>query len=430
MIPNILVFDKVFSVCTSNNRCLVVDNRKPSNDVSEKIFWFRPKDMSSDLIDNDISSEDLNPLDKTNDDITESESELENSDDCDELADSLPNVIDDCNISSDLEFEPENNHNSAQISYPEFNLDKMKQNPNILITGTRCSGKSVLVENIVQFLFNKNEDTELTIISPTERMNKFYEPKFPTANIKYEYQDAVEKILSDAKKAKEDKTNKKQIVVFDDCLQFRKKLYCDDELMDIFYNNNFYNITIICTCQSTIGVYDDFCSNFDYVFKTRDDYKSAKKNFWQKFVQFIPDYNTFDKILSEHTKNFSSIVIENGKNIYHYKANTFKLGLVENGKNICCSETKCESESNESNNDIYRPAEEPESNNLDDDLQIKTNDNYFEIKYQDEDHEFSLSTNKCNPKILKILCDHVVNLKKIKLVHFKLARKIQSQNKS
>lgn len=37
-------FVKVFSVCTSDHKCMVVDTRKPGDKISDKIFWFKAQD--------------------------------------------------------------------------------------------------------------------------------------------------------------------------------------------------------------------------------------------------------------------------------------------------------------------------------------------------------------------------------------------------
>lgn len=36
-------FEKVFSRCTDDYRCMVIDNRQPSENISRKVFWFKAK---------------------------------------------------------------------------------------------------------------------------------------------------------------------------------------------------------------------------------------------------------------------------------------------------------------------------------------------------------------------------------------------------
>lgn len=41
--PTISAFEKVFSKCTEDYRSMVIDNRFPSTNIQEKIFWFKAK---------------------------------------------------------------------------------------------------------------------------------------------------------------------------------------------------------------------------------------------------------------------------------------------------------------------------------------------------------------------------------------------------
>lgn len=42
--PTISVFDKVFAKCTEDYRSMVIDNRKPSDNIKDKVFWFKARD--------------------------------------------------------------------------------------------------------------------------------------------------------------------------------------------------------------------------------------------------------------------------------------------------------------------------------------------------------------------------------------------------
>ena len=44
MFPNLTVFDKVFTECTKDHCSMVVDNRKPTDTIEEKVFWFKAKE--------------------------------------------------------------------------------------------------------------------------------------------------------------------------------------------------------------------------------------------------------------------------------------------------------------------------------------------------------------------------------------------------
>lgn len=44
MFPSLSAFEKVFSKCTEDYRAMVIDNRKPSDNIQEKVFWFKAQD--------------------------------------------------------------------------------------------------------------------------------------------------------------------------------------------------------------------------------------------------------------------------------------------------------------------------------------------------------------------------------------------------
>ena len=44
MFPSITAFEKVFARCTEDYRSMVIDNRKPSDNIHDKVFWFKAKD--------------------------------------------------------------------------------------------------------------------------------------------------------------------------------------------------------------------------------------------------------------------------------------------------------------------------------------------------------------------------------------------------
>ncbi|AGC01916.1 A32-like packaging ATPase [Acanthamoeba polyphaga moumouvirus] len=44
MFPNIYTFEKAFKKCTEDYKSMVIDNRKPSDSIQEKVFWFKAKE--------------------------------------------------------------------------------------------------------------------------------------------------------------------------------------------------------------------------------------------------------------------------------------------------------------------------------------------------------------------------------------------------
>jgi hypothetical protein len=55
MFPSFESFDKVLSKCTDNYSWFVVDNRKTTNNIQDKIFWIKPFDLGTDYSDKNHS---------------------------------------------------------------------------------------------------------------------------------------------------------------------------------------------------------------------------------------------------------------------------------------------------------------------------------------------------------------------------------------
>jgi hypothetical protein len=44
MFPTQAIFEKVFAKCTEDFKAMVIDNRKPSDKIKDKVFWFKAKE--------------------------------------------------------------------------------------------------------------------------------------------------------------------------------------------------------------------------------------------------------------------------------------------------------------------------------------------------------------------------------------------------
>lgn len=395
--PNLVTFDKVFSACTFDHQCMVIDNRKQTNNICEKIFWIKPNSNLFQKQNECVKDNLLTTINRTNKNDDNNSSE--------ELKQLECWRTNNKNTSgTDSDFDIDQNQSTEKVDINEFNMEGMTDNSNILVIGTRGSGKSILVGDILQTLINKKTSSHLTIFSPTEKINKYYEPKYPMATIKYQYNsDTIKKIIFEQIKAIEEKIDKKEIIVFDNCF-CKKDWYSCSEVADILLNSRYYNIVVIIVSQLSLIIPIEYRLNFDYIFQMRDDNEINRKRFWRDYVSFIENYDIFSKKFTEYTRNYRAIVINNGY-IYWYKVKYLQCAKNNNIsydsdtdiKLFFChkSATKEAKNAREKNNTII--------------------DNYFEMKYKDTDnnYEFSFTTNKFDHKTIKILTDHVTDLKRI-----------------
>ena len=79
MFPSFSTFEKFFDVCTKNYHAMVIDNRKLSDDIEEKVFWFKAKLYGNDeSVSNNVCDIPLNSNEYDSDcDITLNSSEYD-----------------------------------------------------------------------------------------------------------------------------------------------------------------------------------------------------------------------------------------------------------------------------------------------------------------------------------------------------------------
>jgi hypothetical protein len=163
------------------------------------------------------------------------------------------------------------------------------------LIGMRCSGKSFVTRDLLKTIGVDNT----TVISPTEKLNKFY-GDFIDNHIYYKYDsDLIDKLIDE---------NREQKLVLDDCIGYRS--IKDQTFNNLVYNSKQYKITTILASQ-----YSKFTpnqrANFDYIILFAEDFISNKKKLWQSYAGFFPTFEIFDKLFTELTKDHSCMVIDN-----------------------------------------------------------------------------------------------------------------------
>lgn len=199
----------------------------------------------------------------------------------------------------------ENTRRSDPMKYDklqicEFKLDRLCQNPQILIIAKRGSGKTVLVQHILYKLgiFSKLMKNT-TIISPT----KDYSNKYEGADIHFQLtEDILNRVISKQKKNIE----LPGVIVMDNCLACSMPSY-----NNIMMNGRHYNLTTITTISDPLGLSPSMRINFDYIFMLKESSTINKKKLWENYASMFPNFECFDKAFSKLTENYSCMVINN-----------------------------------------------------------------------------------------------------------------------
>ena len=199
------------------------------------------------------------------------------------------------------------------LQIQEFKLEQMVVDPAILVIGKRATGKTVLCDNILDHLINKY-DCNVSIVHRPERINPYYRPLYPDADIYYDLDDVVlSKILDTAQLDAMRKTGKHNVLVMEDCLAVNKDLEKKDLFIELVFNNHSYRIPYILTMQYPMVIMPAWRCNLDYIFLTKEGSAVTKKKIWDQYASEFSTFESFEKIFTTITRDYGIMVIDNRK---------------------------------------------------------------------------------------------------------------------
>ncbi len=202
----------------------------------------------------------------------------------------------------------------------EFKLERMVENPSIVMIAKRGSGKSFITRDII---YHYRHIPGGVVIAPTDRMNAFYKYFFPDLFVHYDIKETtLKKILVRQSMMMDKQKDKKKIgkhvdpsgiLIMDDCLARKKSWAKDESIMEILMNGRHYCLTYILTMQTPLGITPDLRLNFDYVFLLKEDSTINKKKLWDNYASMFPSLPVFEKVFGKCTEDYRSMVIDNRK---------------------------------------------------------------------------------------------------------------------
>lgn len=221
-----------------------------------------------------------------------------------------------------------------EIKITQFDTQNICDNSSNLIIGSRGSGKSWLVRDLLQKLHTTKIFDEISVVSPTDRMTDFYSGFLPKENVYFEFNvSLIAKILEKQSKNKKNKV----AIVLDDCLSSSDWWSKDKTINELFFNSRYYNITLFVTMQFPFGLKPEIRCNFDYVFLFKDVATSKFKRCYEHYCGIFPTFEKFREVFESTTENFKSLVIVQrgiqlnfNDKIKHYKSNDTPDFKIEN----------------------------------------------------------------------------------------------------
>jgi hypothetical protein len=223
----------------------------------------------------------------------------------------------------------------------EFKLESFCENPSIAIIAKRGSGKTILCRYLLKYFLEKDKIPAGLIISPTDKLNKFYGERFPdlfihskykpiiTENLLYRQAEMKDKRLEYKKKGR--KVDHRCVLLMDDCLGKSSEWKKDDNLQEMLLNGRHYGITYMLTLQDPLGIGPLMRGNFDYVFILADDNYKNIERVYLNYAGIFPTKESFAKTFAELTKDYGCLVLVNRgvRNDFFDKVFWFKSGLDE-----------------------------------------------------------------------------------------------------
>ena len=329
------------------------------------------------------------------------------------------------------------------LNIKKFNMNLFCDNPAISIIGKRGSGKTTLIKNIMQHLYNNKQVDEFIVISPLDNLRKSYED---FVNKVYGYDnELIEQILhtQDENITNAMRTNtpaKKIMVILDDCLVSKGLWMNDHALMELLFNGRHYNISYIFTMKFPLGITPELRCNFDYIFLFNEDNYNNLKRLYDHYAGFFPTFASFKVVLNRLSQNYGTMTIINRgvyesflDKIYFYKATILKNKLYfpnvslceikKNHLNNAVSDTidiDTDNDNDDANDNNSFSSVDTKTNEKSVNIFLNDNDNVFEIA-NDNNSVSSLDT-KTNEKSVNIFSKNLSNDK------FTMLKMITEQN--
>lgn len=204
-----------------------------------------------------------------------------------------------------------------EFNIREFDMGQVGDNKVIIFIGKRHTGKSILV---LDYLYHNQDLPMGTCVSPTDEYNKTFSGKVPDMFIHEEFTpELLEKFVHRQKIITKRKTSDPQyrevdnraFLIFDDCLYDAKNWINDKNIRFIFMNGRHVGITFLLTMQYLLGIPPNLRSNVDYIFVCKETKTNIKRKLHEYYAGMFPTFEMFNQVLSECTKDYGCLVIDN-----------------------------------------------------------------------------------------------------------------------
>lgn len=204
------------------------------------------------------------------------------------------------------------NGNSVKDTIKYFDMDaQLMPGLAALIIGKRCSGKSILMLDIISRM-NKWFNFGLAL-TPTQSSRAKFASCMPDVMIDKQSPDRLEAFVTLInslydRATTQGKETRKTYLLCDDTAYDEKFMRCKT-LSEIFLNGRNFGCTCILVLQYLMKVGPDLRGNADFVFVFWDNNSKNQDKIWEFWFNMMPK-KTFKEVFSECTRDYGVLVMD------------------------------------------------------------------------------------------------------------------------
>lgn len=211
--------------------------------------------------------------------------------------------------------------------------------PTILIIGSRGTGKTFLISDLMYYLRRIPAGMIMTgSEASAEKFSEFFPKSFIFDEVDIE---KIENVVKNQRMLLRKKIagDYSSLLLFDDCgydkTTTRKKI-----IKGVFMNGRNWKVLLIMTIQYCKDIPPDLRSNADYIFILREPVQETRRKIWKEYAGIIPTFDAFNEAMNICTEDRGALVIDKTTtsnkiedNIFWYRARNppkaFKVGSKE-----------------------------------------------------------------------------------------------------
>lgn len=220
----------------------------------------------------------------------------------------------------------------------QFDPTKMTHNRICVFLGSRGSGKSVAMKDVV---YHNRTIPRAVCMSATEESNGHWGDCIPPSYIYPDYDpNVVSSIVTAQRRAfkKLRGTNQKPqaIAIICEDVMYDKTLSKDMAVRQIFLNGRHHQILFLLTVQYITDIPPSLRTQIDYLFCWWQPSVEERVKLWRFFFGIFPTFEMFDQVFRACTNDFECLILDNTRksnrvedSVFVYKARIregFKVG--------------------------------------------------------------------------------------------------------